>query len=394
MKLLWGPIIDRYPPPLFASLGQRRGWAVFSFTACMLCFLCVGWLGVETSNSLYLSIACIVLASVFSGCIYMIGLAYEIESLDNDQYAAGSASFIIGYRLGLFVAGAGSLYIAYFANWTIAYMLVSFCMFIGILTVLFRPEPHRAPKLQPGLWQPTENSSRFSQLMHFMIRWLKESIFLPLKEFWSYRYWLPLFALIICYKLEDDLDHALLYAFYVDLGFSKLDMAQATKLFGMLATILGACIAGSLTPRLGLLKSLFLFKLVHTFSYFLYFLFSFVGKDLNMLYLTVGFEHLTSGMTRTALIAFLWSLCGPKRSASQYACLGSCLAFKHAFFALLGGWVADQVNWSLVFLISLAISIPGFLLLRSFIKGKYNLSYKESTEEVGAELSPISVMAS
>lgn len=361
-RIIWGPIIDRYTVPGFHLLGQRRGWAVLSLLLCMLSLALMGWVG---PKSYVLFAVCTMLSGLFTGCLYMIGLAYEIESLDQKQYTAGSACVIVGYRLGLLFSGAGALYLANFYDWTTAYWVMAGSMVLGIFTVLYQPEPKKSAL---ALKERQMNQEQIAAKIAANTPWKKclaffySAIVYPIMELGKRPNLLMVIAFIIFYKLGDDIVDSVLGPFYLETGFSKADIANANKVMGMGATFLGAFAAGLIITKLDQLKSLFLFGLMHALSFLLYLWLVSAGKQMSVFYLAVAVEHITGGMMMAAFIAFLWSVCSSSYAALQYALLWSLISFKRTFFLSFGGWLADQMEWSTFFLSVMLFSLPGVLL--------------------------------
>lgn len=361
-RIIWGPIIDRYTIPGFHLLGQRRGWAVLSLLLCMTSLVLMGWAGPE---NFILFAACTMLSGLFTGCLYMVGLAYEIESLDQKQYTAGSACVIIGYRLGLLLSGAGALYLANFYDWTTAYWVMAGSMVLGIFTVLYQPEPKKSAAAfqERKIHQSQiEVRSREKSLWKRRTALFYDALVYPIIELSKRPNCLMVIAFIVFYKLGDDIVDNVLGPFYLETGFSKADIANANKVMGMGATFLGAFTAGIIIAKLDQLKSLFLFGLMHALSFSLYLLLVSGGKQMSIFYLAVAVEHITGGMMMAAFIAFLWSVCSSSYAALQYALLWSLISFKRTFFLSFGGWLADRVEWNTFFLAVILFSLPGVFL--------------------------------
>jgi MFS transporter, PAT family, beta-lactamase induction signal transducer AmpG len=68
-------------------------------------------------------------------------------------------------------------------------------------------------------------------------------------------------------------------------------------------------------------------------------------------------------MGSAAFVAYLSVLCNVAYTATQYALLSSFMAFGRTVLSSTSGWIADQVDWVLFFVISTALALPGLLLL-------------------------------
>ena len=148
IKLFWAPIVDRVRLPLIGRwLGQRRSWMLLGQT--LIAAGLLGLSGLDPAGHLPL-VAAFALLTAFGAATQDIVIdAYRIESGEAAIQAAMASTYIIGYRIGIVMAGAGALYIADAASWAVAYLSMAALVGIGMVTVLVRPEPPRPQSLKP-----------------------------------------------------------------------------------------------------------------------------------------------------------------------------------------------------------------------------------------------------
>jgi len=351
VKFLWGPIIDNYRCPLFSKLGNRRSWALCSYLCCIASLIPLGWL--NPHESLPLFAFCVSIASLFFGAIYLVGIAYEIEFLPSEQYAAGSASVTLGYRLGTIGGGAGALYLAAFASWGIAYTVLALSLLLTLAVLLYLPNPNK--QLPSTSELPTAKSS----LSH-----LYKAFFQPFVQFFHYSAWPTVCLAIFFFGIGDDLAHSLIGPFYLELHFSKEEIATATKIFGGGATILGTCAVGLLHRQLGKRPVLFTCGLLHAMAYALCYLLGMEDKNFFLFYAIVALKHISAGVMMTFFIAFLWRSCERRCGASQYAFLWVLFGCKRVFLAAIGGWWVTISGWNPFFLSLSLLSLLSLISLR------------------------------
>lgn len=362
-RMLWGPIIDYRPSPLLAFLGWRKGWTIFSLLSAAASVGLLGW--VDPTHSLTTFLVLLGIASLATGCVYMAGLAYELESLDQAEYPMGSACINAGYRSGLLTAGAVALFVAAAFDWTTSYLFAATVMLAGTLVIWWQPEPFKSADL---LKERLASKKNWLQIFY-------HGLVDPVLNFWNRTDKWSILSFIFLYKLGDDLAHSYLPVFYLETGFSKADIALIVKLFGMGATFVGVFVGGFTAQRWGVTSSLLFFGALHGLSYAFYtLLYAFPSTEL--LSLAVVIEHATSGMVITVFIAFLWKLTESRYAPMQYALFWSLLSCKHVIFSMLGGWLADQVSWPFFFGITTLLFIPGMLLLVSLEHAQRKLSSK------------------
>ena len=139
-KFIWAPFMDRMPlPPLTAMFGRRRGWLLATQACLMVAIFGLGQ--TDPIADLFMTALMAFMVAFFSASQDIVIDAYRIELLTEDQQGAGAANVVTGYRIGMWVAGAGALYIADLAGWSAAYTTMALLVLIGVITVLVLPEP-------------------------------------------------------------------------------------------------------------------------------------------------------------------------------------------------------------------------------------------------------------
>ena len=351
LKFLWSPLMDQLPlPPLTKWLGRRRGWLLFTQIALIITMIGLG----QTNPAIdpgWTALWAVALAFASASQDIVID-AFRVEILAKEEQGAGAANIVFGYRVGMLVSGAGALYVASAAPWSTVYIVMAACMGIGILATLLAKEPE-APAVPPAVGSAAER----------VAAWLKRAVFEPFAEFLSRPGWVAFLLFILLYKLGDAAVGIMTNPLYVDLGFSKTEVANVVKIFGLAATLVGAFLGGLLIAKLGLIRALWICGVLQLFSNLAFSGLALIGHDVTALAATIGFENLAGGMGTTAFVAFLAALCNRNYTATQYALLSSFMAVARTFIAAPGGYVAEAVNWPVYFLLTAIVAIPGLLLI-------------------------------
>ncbi|WP_232314834.1 AmpG family muropeptide MFS transporter [Oceanibaculum pacificum] len=360
-KFLWAPLIDRLPIPPFTSLlGRRRGWMVATQFGLILSLLGLGASdpAVDAGRTALFA----VLVAFFSASQDIVIDAYRVESLSERQQGAGAGILVFGYRMAMLVAGAGALYLAAFHGWFVTYAVMSALVLVGMVTILLSPEPQAADDAADRA-DARHRTRGLTGKRAALAGWLYRAVIAPFADFMRRGHWLTILLFIVLYKFGDALAGVMANPFYIEMGFSKIEIANISKLFGLVATLAGGLLGGIMVARLGLLKSLLVCGFLQMASNLMFAVQAMVGYDLAMLTVTIGLENFTGGMGTAAFVAYLSSLCNVAYTATQYALLSSFMAFARTILASSGGWIADHVDWVSFFLISTAAAIPGLLVL-------------------------------
>ena len=358
-KWAWAPLVDRLPLPwLTRALGRRRSWLMLSQSAIML-----GLIGMALNDPKEALGAVVVWAVVvaFGSATQDIALdAYRIESAAVEHQAALAATYQTGYRLAMIWAGAGVLWLAARAEvadagnyqpqaWQTAYLVMAASMLLGWLTVWLSPEPPQPPL------PPARN----------LREWLRGALVDPFAEFIGRYRWqaLLILALIAVYRISDVVMGIMANPFYVDMGYTKDEVAAVTKVFGVLMTLLGAFIGGVLSLRLGVMRILMLGAILSAGSNLLFAWLGGVGHNLTALVWVISADNLASGIASAAFIAYLSGLTQVQYSATQYALFSSMMLLMPKWLAGFSGVFVDAHGYATFFTCTALLGLPVLLLV-------------------------------
>lgn len=359
-KWIWSPLIDRIRLPLFERLGRRRGWALF-IQLCMLAAI----LAMSAVNPAEHTAWMALLALIVAGCSASQDIvldAYRIDSFETAEQGAGSAVFVLGYRLGMLFSGAFALWLTTWLDWREVYIVMALGALVGIVTVLLAKEPYK-----DRAYREEREKLPFKPRLR---RFLRESVYEPFKDFMHHHRWGLILLFILLYRLSDEYKAPMAFVFYKDMGFSNAEIAYVSKIYGMLATIAGGLLGGIYIKRSSLPKALMLFGVLQGVTNLVYIGQAYAGDNVYTLSLTICMDNLAAGMGTTALVAYMASLCNVAYSATQYALLSSLMSLPRDIFASTSGILADHVSWPLFFLIASLMVLPGLFLLAYMIKKK------------------------
>ena len=365
-KWMWAPLVGRLSLPLLTKLlGRRRSWLMFA-----QCLVIVGLVGMgwgDPQRNLEPVVWCALLVA-FGSATQDIALdAFRIESADTQRQAALAATYQTGYRLAMIWAGAGVLWVAARASvvpvasadavvnvyqhlsWQTAYWVMAASMSVGLLTVLYSAEPV-AIKLPPA-----RNAKE----------WLQSALVEPFADFIR-RYQgqaVIILLLIAIYRISDVVMGIMANPFYVDMGYTKDEVAAVSKVFGVIMTLVGAFIGGILSMRLGVMRILMLGAVLSAATNLLFAWLAGIGHDLTALIWVVSADNLASGIASAAFIAYLSGLTNVNYSATQYALFSSMMLLAPKWLAGFSGVYVDAHGYAAFFNSTALLGVPVLLLV-------------------------------
>lgn len=347
-KFLWAPLIDQARLPLFGrALGRRRSWMLAIQIALALAIVALGQ-GDPADGVAYIAALAFVVAFLSASQDIVVD-AYRIEILDEHEQGAGAAMTQAGYRIGLLVAGAGAIALADYIDWSWIYALMGALVGIGMLAVLIAPEPGAESAARPDV------PDIATALRHAVVE--------PLTEFLCRPGALWVLVFVLLYKYGDAVAGAMANPFYNQLGFSGVEIAGVTKLFGVAATLFGVFVGGALVARFGVIAALLAGGVLQAATNLLFAWLAAAGHDIVLLAVAVGADNFTGGLGSAAFVAYLSGLCNVAFTGTQYALLTSLMAFGRTLMATSSGWMAEQIGWVGFFVATTALAVPGLLLL-------------------------------
>lgn len=210
--------------------------------------------------------------------------------------------------------------------WAVVIQLGAVVVGLGILVVACLPVP--GLRTRPGAW-------------------LAASFGEPLAVFFG-RYGRlagPILALICVYRLSDNVLNVM-NPFYLDLGFTNTEIAEVRKVFGVIASMSGVFAGGWLVARYGLLKTLILGSAAGPLSNLVFIWLTTRGSDVSALFVAIGVDNFASGVSGTALIAYMSGLTSAGLTATQYAFFSSLYALPGKLLASQSGRIVESAAHS------------------------------------------------
>lgn len=368
IKVFWAPVIDRLSLPFFTRvLGKRRGWMFLAQIGIM-----AGLVGMASSDS-HTQLQQIALFAVWvafcSATQDVVIDAYRIEAVKPEYQGAMAATYVLGYRIALLISGAGAFYIAAYTSWRSAYFAMAGSMIVGVVATLCLSEPeHKKIKTEKLLETKPDSVPVTKKRLNIWQRLLasvSEAVLSPFVEFFSRNgaVGLLILMLIAVYKMSDITMGVMANPFYLDLGFSKKEIAEISKIFGFFMTIAGATLGGVLVARYGIMRPLLLGAVIVAGTNLLFAFLAISEPNLLLLAGVISADNLSGGIATSVFIAYLSSLTNTSYTATQYALFSSLMTLPAQLLGGLSGIIVDAYGYYVFFIYASVVGLPAIALV-------------------------------
>jgi MFS transporter, PAT family, beta-lactamase induction signal transducer AmpG len=363
IKFLWAPIVDALDVPVLSTLlGRRRGWLVLSqlllIAAIVLLAVC------DPTRSPWLIALAALLVAAASATQDIVIDAFRIESLAESEQAAGMASYVAAYRVGMLASTAGALFLvtgfedfglSKTAAWTAGYLAMAALVVVGIVTTLIATEPEKSAAAE------VDHAAHARENPLIRVTVAARGAF---SDFLTREVAFVVLAFVVLYKLCDAFAGAMTAPFVIDIGFTRNDYAAIVKGVGLAATLIGGFAGGLVARALPLSTSLWIGAILQTLSNLVFSWLALVGTNHWALTAAIIAENFTGAIGTVIFVAYLSALCNnPLHTATQYALLTALTAIGRTYLSAGAGYVAEASGWPMFFVISTLTAIPSLFLL-------------------------------
>jgi len=363
LKFLWAPLVDGLNLPLLGRwLGRRRGWLVFTQLLLIAAILTLG-LTDPARSPFFVAVGALLVATASATQDIVID-AFRVESLPEDEQAAGMASYVAAYRVGMVASTAGALFLVTgfeyagfgrLAAWSASFAVMAGLVVIGIVTVLLAREPAPSIKAEATALTTGHDSS---------VRRVVQAALGAFTEFLTRRDAVAVLAFVMLFKFTDAFAGAMTVPFIIDVGFSRNDYAIIVKGVGLAATLIGGFAGGFLARTSPLIACLWIGGLLQAISNLTFSWLALIGPQQWALTVAVTVEQFTGAIGTVIFVAYLSALCNnPLHTATQYALLTALASVGRIYLSSGAGYVAKATGWPAFFVVSVLVAIPSLFLL-------------------------------
>lgn len=384
LKPLWSPFVEFVSIPILYKIGHRKSWMIVTCFSQVIILLIISELSpivmstqgnnMEISGGLnilhlknnpfsikglkYLAIILGFLSATFDiSCD-----AFRIEKLNINEQSIGAACNVFGYRIGILITGSGSLFLAQNYGWPNTFLFFSILFFISTILIFFLQENHINRPLLDKI-EKIKSSQKGNNLLE-QYKKIIPIVLNPFKDFFKKDKIIFLLSLIMLFKLGEAMLAVVALPFYMEIGFSKLEIASVVKIYGVIATIIGSYVGGVLIYKLGYFNGLMLTAafqaITNTIFIWLHHNYT-IG--INALLVTISMENMGTGAGSSALVAYMSRLCNKKYSAAQFALLSSIATFFNNSITIFGGVLVEKMGWDMFFIFTVILCLPAIIIL-------------------------------
>jgi PAT family beta-lactamase induction signal transducer AmpG len=195
--------------------------------------------------------------------------------------------------------------------------------------------------------------------------WFLEAVVSPFVEFFTRNdtSGLLILALIGLYKMSDMTLGVMANPFYLELGFSKQQIADVSKIFGFFMTLFGASLGGILVARYHILRPLLLGAILVSMTNLLFAALALSKPSLVFLAAVISADNLGGGIASAVFIAYLSSMTNTAYTATQYALFSSLMTLPANLLGGFSGMIVDQVGYPLFFIYTSVLGFPAIILV-------------------------------
>ncbi|MGI9463690.1 MAG: AmpG family muropeptide MFS transporter, partial [Aestuariivirgaceae bacterium] len=286
--------------------------------------------------------------------------AFRVESLNDNEQAAGLAGYVAAYRIALLVSTAGVVAMAGWLEnigydgsviWFWSYAAAASMLIVGMIAVLLAEEPD-----QP---QPSEQLSNANSVTR-----LAMTAFTAFSDFLAKPEAIAILLFVLLFKFCDAFAGVMTGPFVISIGFEKTAYAGIVKGVGTIAVLAGGFAGGFIARAIPMTTALWIAGILQMSSNLVFSWLASVGVDHTALAIAIVAENLTGGIGTVIFLAYLSALCSsPLHTATQFALLTALASVGRVVLSSYSGFVAEATGWFNFFIVTAVAAIPGLMLL-------------------------------
>jgi MFS transporter, PAT family, beta-lactamase induction signal transducer AmpG len=357
LNFIWAPIFDIVKIPIFNNIfGQRLSWVITLQIFLSAAIYLMSKFN-PTEEIFYVASAAILVSFLASSQDAALG-GIRSELVKKDDQIAISGMYIFGYRIGMVMSNAGAIFVSQYMNWNLVYELFSLIVVIFPISLILlskhiRPEPFKFDDSHNLILE--NNKNKFKSFISIISK--------ITKPIGSPKYIALILIFLVLYRLPDNFISMMINPFLIHIGYPAATIATAGKLFGTISALIGGLLGSYIMRKKNIFDSLLLFGSIHAVAHILFVIQDIYGQNIYLLFIVTGFESISGGITMTAYIAFIATLCDGKFRSTQYAFFTSMMGLSRSVFPALSGYMVANLGWTVFFLFTTVATVPALIII-------------------------------
>lgn len=335
IKIFWATYVDRFA---LSRLGHYRSWIIPTQLSSVFILVILSFFPIQALDQpSYLFIFFVLLFLMnFTGATQDIATdALAVNLLKQDQQHWGNTFQVIGSRLGFIVGGGAVLWCLDWLNWQKTFLILAMLVFLNTIPIVFYREPRRDFTSSAQ----TTSSIPFSQSIKKYLTYFTSSQEL--------KTWL---MVLLSFKVADGLAGPLLKPLMVDMGLNYTQIGVFITIFGAMAALVGAGIAGLLLKHFSRIRCLITFSILKIISLVAYTGIAY-GYETNQqitpfwLYIVNAFEDACSAMLLVVILTLIMQYSRKAFAGTDFTFQVSIMATMSGLLYLGSGILADAIGY-------------------------------------------------
>ncbi|WP_341794238.1 AmpG family muropeptide MFS transporter [Rickettsia endosymbiont of Rhinocyllus conicus] len=356
LKVFWSPLIDNFKVPFLSKWGHRKGWLILCSSLMALVLIVMGRENPAASlTALYfLTIALGFLSSTFDIAVD----ALRIDKFEEETQGIASATAVFGYRIGMLITGGWALYFAEITNdnWQLTFFVIGIIFAVSTIFIITVKEK-----------ELVREKIKFTSIASWI-----HTVISPFKDFFKREFAITILFAVIFFKLGDSMLLSIASPFYIELGYTKSEIAVIVKLYGLIATLVGGFVGGIVMYRFNNFKGLIITGIIQSLTHFAFIWLNGQPPSFGALLITITIENFAAAMGTTALVGYISYLCNKKYSATQYALFTAASSLCNNTVTIYAGKLVNMLGWNGFFIFTIILALPALFILM-YLNKKVNI---------------------
>lgn len=347
IKIFWAAYVDRLG---ISRFGHYRSWILPTQLSSVIILVILSFFPIQTLDqpSYLLVFFALLLIMNLTGATQDIatdGLAVNL--LKSDQQHWGNTFQVIGSRLGFIVGGGAVLWCLDWLDWQKTFLALACLVFLNTLPVLFYSEPQHKSKDTLN----KAHAQSFIQAVKSYLDYFQSSSEL--------KAWL---LVLISFKVADGLAGPLLKPLMVDMGLNFTQIGVFITMFGAIAALLGAAVAGLLLKYFSRIHCLIVFSFLKIISLSAYAVLGYAYESQFhiaplWLYVVNAIEDACSAMLLVVMLTLVMQYSRKPFAGTDFTFQVSIMATVSGFLYLFSGVIGDWLGYADYLMVICFISI-------------------------------------